>query len=212
MQALCGRLAGIVGVLALLATVGCAARARQPYVPPPIEAPAEWSGGRPSEPELEVLASWWLTFGDKVLTSLVTRAVGANLDLRSAVSRLRQARASLDIARRDLRPTADVGVGAAASGTGEGSVSEFYRLGFDASWELDVFGGIRSTVDASTATVGAREADEHLEARGRPDARATPATVRGQSAPGAGTAVRAAQSSLLRSARAPRHRGGATLS
>jgi NodT family efflux transporter outer membrane factor (OMF) lipoprotein len=161
MQALCGRLAGIVGVLALLATVGCAARARQPYVPPPIEAPAEWSGGRPSEPDLEVLASWWLTFGDTTLTSLVTRAVGANLDLRSAVSRLRQARASLDIARRNFRPTADVGVGAAASGAGEGPVSEFYRLGFDAGWELDVFGGIRSTVDASTATLGAREADLH---------------------------------------------------
>jgi NodT family efflux transporter outer membrane factor (OMF) lipoprotein len=66
-------------------------------------------------------------------------------------------------ARAPLRPAVDASATARASGTGSeagiGSTTQSYSVGLDASWELDVFGGIRSAVDAATATADARDAD-----------------------------------------------------
>jgi outer membrane protein, multidrug efflux system len=83
--------------------------------------------------------------------------------VRTAISRVREARATMRSTRTQLRPSADASGAARANGTGSeagiGGVTQSYSLGIDASWELDVFGGIRSTVDAARATAEAREAD-----------------------------------------------------
>jgi len=113
--------------------------------------------------DAESLSHWWESFGDEQLTALVRRAVEGNLDVRTAMSRVREARATTRSARTQLLPSADASGSARASGTGNevgvGGVTGLYTLAIDASWEIDAFGGIRSTIDAASATAGARDAD-----------------------------------------------------
>ena len=127
-------------------------------------APEVWSEqGAAVAADVEALAQWWETFGDPVLTSLVRRAIKGNLDVRTSLSRLREARASVSSARASLNPVVDASGTMVATGRRDevlGSVTtRSYSVGFDASWELDVFGGIRSTIDAAAATAEARAAD-----------------------------------------------------
>jgi NodT family efflux transporter outer membrane factor (OMF) lipoprotein len=106
--------------------------------------------------EVQDLAQWWTVFNDPRLTSLVERAMQANLDLRLAESRIRQARAAMGIAGADLGPTVDTAASYRRSRTpsgnsGEAVTTDFYRMGFDAGWEIDLFGGVRRGVEAAGA-------------------------------------------------------------
>jgi NodT family efflux transporter outer membrane factor (OMF) lipoprotein len=149
-------------VIAIAAGAGCSVR--RPYEPPVPNVPAVWSAPvtQPAA-EVESLSRWWETFGDEQLTALVRRAVTGNLDVRTAISRVREARATMRSARTQLLPSADATGSARGTGTGGeagiGGIVQSYSLAVDASWEIDVFGGIRSTVDAASATADAREAD-----------------------------------------------------
>lgn len=154
--------------LVVVAFAGCAVR--QPYVAPVPAPPAAWSAPAPAAASGPDLATWWEAFGDPTLTSLVRRATAGNLDVRTALSRIREARASARSARAPLRPAVDASGSARVSGTGSdsrsggvesgiGGTTQSYSLGLDASWELDLFGGIRSGVDAAEATADARAAD-----------------------------------------------------
>ncbi|HSU67919.1 MAG TPA: efflux transporter outer membrane subunit [Tepidisphaeraceae bacterium] len=95
---------------------------------------------------------WWTTFNDPQLDSLVRRAVESNLDLQVATERVVEARASLGIVTSNLFPAVN------ASGSysrSRGNPRDFFRAGFDAAWELDVFGGVRRGVEASNDTLQA---------------------------------------------------------
>ena len=157
--------APIVAVVLVAGAVAAGCGVKRTYVAPTPSVPAAWDGSapRPGEDGEEALAAWWSAFGDPQLTSFVTRAVAGNLDVRTALSRVREARASMRAARAPLRPSVDASASARASGTGGeaglSGTSQQYSLGLDASWELDVFGGIQSGVDAATATADARTAD-----------------------------------------------------
>ena len=157
--------APIVAVVLVAGAVATGCGVKHAYVAPTPSVPAAWDGSapRPGEGGEEALAAWWSAFGDPQLTSFVTRAVAGNLDVRTALSRVREARASMRAARAPLRPSVDASASARASGTGGeaglSGTSQQYSLGLDASWELDVFGGIQSGVDAATATADARRAD-----------------------------------------------------
>jgi len=115
-----------------------------------------------------VLAEWWRQFRDPVLDGLVADALAANLDLAAAQAQLREARARRALAGAQLGPI----VNASASGSrrrasaesGNGATAELYSAGFDASWELDVFGGLRRGVEATEADVGA-SADQLRDTR-----------------------------------------------
>src|SRR4030095_12706523 len=153
------RLAGLVLIL-FLARCGV----RRPYQAPVPMAPEVWSEqGAAVAADVEALAQWWETFGDPVLTSLVRRAIKVNLDVRASLSRWREARASVSSARASLNPVVDASGTMVATGRRDevlGSVTtRSYSVAFDASWELDVFGGIGSTIDAAAATAEARAAD-----------------------------------------------------
>lgn len=118
-----------------------------------VEAPADPS--TPPVPSIPVVKSadiskWWEVFNDPVLTSLIDRAVLANLDLAVADTRIRSARASRDIAESSLWPRVGVSAGYSRSRS-RGGESNLYRAGLDASWELDLFGGNRRAVEASEA-------------------------------------------------------------
>lgn len=114
-----------------------------------------------------VVAAWWTTFRDPELTSLIERAARSNLDLKLAEARIREARGLRGVSAGALLPSVDAS-GAYSRNRGSENVpvpgagvqSNLYQAGFDASWEIDVFGGIRRGVEAADA-----EVDASVEAR-----------------------------------------------
>jgi NodT family efflux transporter outer membrane factor (OMF) lipoprotein len=147
-------------VLASLGLVACAAVGPDYQAPQPA-APAEWSRIDATEQSVTSpaatgdLSEWWQTLNDPLLTELVNEALLASPDLRSAQARLREARARRAVAGAGLYP--DVNATAAGSRknfseeSGAGISRDLYSAGFDARWEIDVFGGLRRSVEAAEA-------------------------------------------------------------
>jgi len=129
-------------------------------------------------------AAWWTAFGDPVLDELERRALAGNPSVAIAQARLNQARASLGLEKANALPKANTsavylharvpgldltssdGSGEASGGNGGGNGGggsseslNFYNLGFDASWEIDLFGGQRRAIEAARASLGAAEAN-----------------------------------------------------
>ena len=111
--------------------------------------------------------TWWKQFNDPVLDALIQRAAKGSLDLRIAQARLAESRALLGTAKSGQIPTIDTTVDFQRSreqqpGFGSQRLSiDTYQAGFDASWEIDLFGGIRRSVEAARADLGASEASVH---------------------------------------------------
>lgn len=109
-------------------------------------------------------ARWWQQFDDPVLDALIQRAAANNLDLRIAVAHLAESRALLGGARSERWPTVDADASYSRSRgqqpgfSSQRSTLTSYQAGFDASWELDLFGGVRRSVEAAGAELGASEA------------------------------------------------------
>jgi multidrug efflux system outer membrane protein len=110
---------------------------------------------------------WWTEFGDPELDSLVERAVAANLDLVIARARCVEARAVRDVASSARLPSVDANAGYTrnqiSGNSRQGAITgtspyDLYEVGFDASWEIDLFGSQRSAVAAAQA--GVEAADE----------------------------------------------------
>jgi len=146
---------------------GCAAVGPD-YIKPDTMMPDTWH--TPTKKDMigehqnkEPLASWWSIFQDPVLTNLIQSAVAGNLDLKEARARVREARARRGISDAGLFPTIDAGGSARSSRsseeTGSGSERELYETGFDAAWELDVFGGTRRAAEAAEAELQASKED-----------------------------------------------------
>jgi len=141
------------------------------FVKPGAHVPAGWAGPAPSaatsqpatQPALaeKDLAQWWTAFGDATLTSLVTRAVESNLDLRLAEARIRQARAARGVARSGLGPTLSGSSSYTRGQKGRAPITNQYQAGFDAGWELDIFGGQRRNVEAAEADLSFALEDSH---------------------------------------------------
>ena len=138
------------------------------YLPPEISPPDKWNAdlkdGLSSEPaDPQTLASWWTTLDDPTLTNLIERAIEGNLDLKQARARVREARARRGITEADRFPTID-STGSArysrsSEDTGSGETRDLYAVGFDASWELDLFGGVRRSIESAQAALEASEED-----------------------------------------------------
>ncbi|HZR38093.1 MAG TPA: efflux transporter outer membrane subunit [Nevskia sp.] len=109
-------------------------------------------------------AAWWQQFDDAELDRLVRRALDANLDLRIAVDRVRAARAVFVENSYDFGPHVPLEAAYSHSkeqqpGFGSARVdAESYSLGFDATWEIDLFGHVRRSVEAARADLGAQQA------------------------------------------------------
>jgi NodT family efflux transporter outer membrane factor (OMF) lipoprotein len=160
----------MLAVLAI-ATGGCAVGPN--YQRPAVSAPTHWSaplaGGETNAPG--DLAAWWENFHDAELDSLISRAVQSNPDLKIAQARVREARAEYGIAVANFLPTVDAAGSYARTKTSQhqpvlGSLpipanvpfeNDVYQAGFDASWEIDVFGGTRRAAQSARAGVAASE-------------------------------------------------------
>lgn len=124
------------------------------------------SGEVTEEPKLELLASWWESLGDETLTNLIMTSLSNNRDLASARASVTEARANLGITKAAALPWLDTtnywnrGNTPVTKG-GDGKTSNLYRLGVDASWEIDIFGGRRAETKAQKAVLEARYAMLH---------------------------------------------------
>jgi NodT family efflux transporter outer membrane factor (OMF) lipoprotein len=132
--------------------------------PPPIgdKAPAVFARASHEDTSVApVVAQWWLSLNDPVLNSLEIRALRANADLAVADAHVREARAVLTGQRASGLPKGSVngsylhaslpGLSVQQSDGGGTSTFDFFNLGFDASWEIDLFGGQRRSVQAASA-------------------------------------------------------------
>ncbi|BAI98624.1 membrane protein [Sphingobium sp. TA15] len=164
-------------ILALLALAACTAgpdyhgpEAARPVSPAAqfARAPTDASAQAPAS------AAWWTALGDPVLDALESRALAANPGVAVAEARVRQARASLRTERANALPNVNasalyvhatvpgVDLGSSEEDSSEGGDSQslnFYNLGFDASWEVDLWGGRRRGMEAARAEVEAAQAN-----------------------------------------------------
>jgi NodT family efflux transporter outer membrane factor (OMF) lipoprotein len=160
-------LATVAGVLTLLTacTVG------PDYVRPTVMAPLaykEMNGWKVAQPKDDVIRGvWWEVFADRQLNALEAQVDVSNQNIVMAEAQFRQARALVREARASYFPTVTVGVGVIRSreaplATGrktlEGTTTD-YSLPIDVSWELDVWGQIRRTVESNQASAQASAAD-----------------------------------------------------
>lgn len=114
-------------------------------------------------------AQWWKCFGDAELDSLISRSVKSNLTLAVARARVREARSELRFASGGLGPSLDTAASYNEERYPANGFPQFpgiasiplednvYQAGFDAAWELDVFGGVRRAVEAARAEAAAAE-------------------------------------------------------
>jgi NodT family efflux transporter outer membrane factor (OMF) lipoprotein len=117
-----------------------------------MEVPPKFSEQAPATPDV---AKWWENFNDPQLNSLVQRAVDQNLDVKAASARLKQARAQYGVVSADRFPQVNTSASYAAVRTPGAGENNLWKAGFDAAWELDVFGGIRRNVEAATYDIQA---------------------------------------------------------
>jgi NodT family efflux transporter outer membrane factor (OMF) lipoprotein len=125
----------------------------------------DWKVAEPGEPSLS--AKWWESFGDAQLNSLEQEAVTGNQDLKIAEARFRQARSVIRINRAAQFPTISTSPGIASLRDSAnrpyfpvtpGATGDFV-LPFDFSYELDLWGRVRRTVNASREEAQATAAD-----------------------------------------------------
>lgn len=133
--------------------------------------------GDPALAPTSGLARWWEGLGDPLLTTLVDDALAHSPTMDEALARIREARAQLRQKRVSELPSVSGNTtylhaelpGASIGGSSDGqsgssdgggaSRLDFYNLGLNASWEVDLFGGGRRSIEQARATMGARMAD-----------------------------------------------------
>lgn len=155
-------------IVSSLFLAGCAVG--PDYNVPEIAVAPEFGTGIPAESEVKLSAplpgDWWSLLGDPVLDELIGAAARANHDIRIGEARLREARAGRVAAGADLLPqlqfagTAETREQSENSPTfmGRDTRTDLFRAGFDASWEIDIFGGNRRQVEAAEARLAGAEA------------------------------------------------------
>jgi NodT family efflux transporter outer membrane factor (OMF) lipoprotein len=142
------------------------------HVRPDPKAPLAWHAASQIEPKDEARVEitdrqpetpWWNGFSDPVLDRLIEAAVARNLDLKVARARVLEARAARGVATASLFPQVNAGTIGERGNTripNQNQTIGLFDAAFDAGWEIDLFGGIRSRVRAANALAEARQDDE----------------------------------------------------
>jgi outer membrane protein, multidrug efflux system len=129
--------------------------------PDELSIPAAWKSTLPENARSGDLSSWWRQLGDPLLSAFVEDALKASPTMDLARARLREARAQRHVAAADLLPTISGKASANRSKTGDEAAASSYQAGFDASWEPDIFGAARRSLEASTAELESTAAGFH---------------------------------------------------
>jgi outer membrane protein TolC len=154
----------IIGLSLLLS----ACKVGPDYQKPDILLPKNWTSSQGKQNENDNVAieqAWWQNFHDPILNQLIAKAASSNLDIKMAETRIAEARALRDSAEALLFPVGEV----MASGNRQANQIGFpsdvpagfsgalkqpfniFKTGFDASWELDLFGGHRREAESAKA-------------------------------------------------------------
>ncbi|PZV39624.1 efflux transporter outer membrane subunit [Mesorhizobium kowhaii] len=143
----------IVPILSAVLLAGCVVG--PDYQMPILPMPANWSGQKPTKSAQPAqLSRWWQRLRDPILNTLVDEAVAGNLDVATAKAKIREARASYRQSVGTLLPSVD-GSGSltrnksSVTTSGSSGIYSEYQAGFDASWELDLFGANHRGVEAA---------------------------------------------------------------
>ncbi len=141
------------------------------YQPPETNATSNWraslvNGLTNASVSRKNLADWWKRFNDPVLTKLIQKAIKNSPDLAMARAKLQEARAKRGLAKADKFPTLNAKGSMTRSKASEDTgnrvttkAHDLYNAGFDASWELDIFGGKRRAEEAAQAILEAKRAN-----------------------------------------------------
>ena len=152
-----------VAVPLAMIMLGCAVGPR--YRRPEIRTDASFTNADAAQfAQAQTSVNWWSIFNDQQLAQLIRDAAAANHDLRIAAANLREARALLLEARYDYYPTVTASGAyerqrfSKASALGRDRDRDLFSTGFDATWELDLFGRVSRSVQARKAEVEAAQA------------------------------------------------------
>ena len=168
---------GVPGVYVLLLPLAMGCNVGPKFTPPQVTAPPQWST-EPADVASRTISAaadtaWWNSFHDAELSSLVTRLARQNLDLKSAAERVEQARAERQVARSAGLPSLNANasytltrqskngfISLVVPAPGAPLQYNFFADSLNASWDLDLFGRVRRTVEAAQANT-----EEAVEAR-----------------------------------------------
>jgi NodT family efflux transporter outer membrane factor (OMF) lipoprotein len=158
----------------LIAALLGACSTMPPYQRPATDVPAQYAGA-PSAPGWASAAPadttprgpWWTVFDDPVLNQLEARIDVSNQTVRKAVAEVQQARSMVDYQRAGFFPTITAGVAQDRFRTSQnvegkslaGKTVPDYSVGVSASWEPDLFGRVRDSVNSARADAQASDAD-----------------------------------------------------
>jgi multidrug efflux system outer membrane protein len=142
-------------LVALAAAVALTACATTETRVPPVDLPPLQAAAVPN------IDRWWVQFGDPQLTALIEEALAANFDLRIAVARIEEARASLRLARSFQFPTVDADIGAARTRRSDAVeprfpgplISNSYGAGLNVAYEVDLWGRLAAGTTAAQASL-----------------------------------------------------------
>jgi NodT family efflux transporter outer membrane factor (OMF) lipoprotein len=132
------------------------------YKKPDIKVPDSFSEAKPAKEQVIAYEKWWTAFNDPMLDSLINEAIKSNKDLMIAGARIKEARALYGITDAALWPNLQASGSYSRNRTSEnspqnrtlgGKTYNIFQAGFDASWEIDFFGGVRRAVEAAEADV-----------------------------------------------------------
>lgn len=156
------RLSGL-GPFLLTAGLLSACSSPAPYQPPEVAVPTQFSQAalfRQANPAAaDVPDSWWTVFRDPVLDELQTRLLAGNLNLQAAAAAVDAAQAALASSRAGVLPTVGLNAGATRSASPGSSAATVYTTqGVLATWEVDLWGRVRSGVNAADARYQASRA------------------------------------------------------
>jgi NodT family efflux transporter outer membrane factor (OMF) lipoprotein len=135
------------------------------YQAPTTAVPEHWSANAGEPSSAQALKSFWTTFDDPILIRLIQQAIESNYDLKIAAERIRVAHDTVRVAASGSLP--QIGIGTAVESRRQTQTIDwpppspkygeypYYALGFDASWELDLFGEIQRRKESARAAADA---------------------------------------------------------
>ena len=139
--------------------------------PPSVDLGSGWSQPGDTEGAHIDLSAWWTSLGDPTLDRLVTTALSENLDLRQADARIHEARALRDRAAGGYAPAIETSGSVTRRQQSENGplpisvipgverTQTIYDVGFDAAWEIDLFGRTQRAMESAEASIEAAQAD-----------------------------------------------------
>ncbi len=139
------------------------------YHPETPALPTQWQAAPAAQAQTdpEILKTWWQQFNDAELNHLISQALSDNLDLQIAAARIEEARAERRGTRAELFPTVNATGGVQRQenpfpGLASGIKYDLFEIGFDALWEVDLFGRQQRRLEAATADLeGANQQYQH---------------------------------------------------